>query len=108
MAVLHSKAASWLKEQSCDELKFFDFLIEFSATFAQLGTDIALLRTKEDFKDFDYSGLKQFKEAEVFTMLQDIDFYEDVGCLLGLVEIKPAPPKFKSFGKEDGFNKILY
>ena len=93
-----------MSDQNCEELKFFDFLIEFSGAFAQLGTDIALLRTKEDFQNFDFGGLKRFKNADVFTMLQDEGFYIDASCLLGLVEIQPAPPKFKTFGSGKEIN----
>merc|ERR1712227_204768 len=74
-AYIRSQAKKWLQDQTCEELKFFDFLIEFSGAFAQLGTDIALLRTKEDFQTFDFGGLKRFKNAEVFSMLQDEGFY---------------------------------
>ena len=98
-AAINGMAADWLSDQTCEELKFFDFLLEFAGAFAQLGTDIALLRTKEDFENFDFGGLKRFMDADVFEMLSDGDFYVDTSCLLGLVEVDTSPPMFDNLGK---------
>jgi len=94
-AAVDGLAAQWFADQTCEELKFFDFLQEFSGEFAQLGTDIALLRTKEDFQNFNADGLKKFMNADVFAMLREGDFYIDTSCLLGLVEVDTSPPLFK-------------
>jgi len=87
-------ASVWLANQECEELKFFDFLQEFSGEFAQLGTDIALLRTKEDFQNFEAQGLKTFMNSDVFGMLTQEDFYIDTSCLIGLAEVDTSPPLF--------------
>ena len=87
-------SAVWLADQTCQELKFFDFLQEFAGEFAQLGTDIALLRTKDDFQNFEADGLKTFMNSDVFGMLAQEDFYIDTSCLLGLVDVDTGPPLF--------------
>lgn len=79
----HGLVQHALHEAECTELKFLDFLLEFSGAFSQLGTDIALLRTKEDFQTFDFGGIKRFLDADVFKMLKSEDFYIDTACLLG-------------------------
>ena len=98
-AAINGKASDWLSDQTCEELKFFDFLLEFAGSFAQLGTDVALLRTKEDFQNFDFGGLKRFMDANMFEILSDDHFYIDASCLLGLVEVDTSAPIFDNLGK---------
>ena len=75
----------YLQEANCEELKFFNLLLEFADTFGQLGNDIAQIRTKEDLKDFDFGVIKTFIDADIFAVLQSDDFYVDSACLLGMI-----------------------
>ena len=94
-AWINDEMADYLSQAECEELYFVDFLMEFSGAFAQLGTDLSLLRTKEDFENFDFGSLKQFMDSDVFGMLNEEGFYMDTSCLLGLVEVDTSvPPLF--------------
>ena len=80
--------------KECEDLPLLNFLIEFAGKFCQLGTDFALLRTPEDFQNFERTTLKEFFSGELLEILSSPDFYESFDCLLGLVEMPPPkPPK---------------
>ena len=59
-----------LKDKECD-LKYLDFLSEFAGTFGQLGTSLSQLRSREDFREFDFADLRQFIDADVYEIVQE-------------------------------------
>ena len=85
--------ANKLNDVECENLALFNFLAEFAATFSVLGTDVALLRTMDDFKNFERQSLKQFfQSSELKEMLESEDFYFSAACVLGLAEVPDVKP----------------
>ena len=84
-----------LNDVECENLALLNFLTEFASTFSVLGTNVALLRTIEDFKNFERQSLKEFfQSSELKNMLESDDFYFSAACVLGLAEVPDVkPPK---------------
>ena len=62
-AAIHGEIASKLSSVECEDLELLNFLTEFAARYSVLGTDVALLRTVDDFKNFDRKTLKEFFQS---------------------------------------------
>ena len=84
-----------LNDVECENLVLFNFLAEFASTFSVLGTEVALLRTIEDFKNFERQSLQEFfQSSELKEMLESDDFYFSAACILGLAAVPDVkPPK---------------
>ena len=63
-AVIHGEIASKLSDVECEDLPLMNFLTEFAARFCVLGTEVSLLRTIDDFKNFDRKTLKEFFQTD--------------------------------------------
>ena len=62
-AAIHGEIASKLSDAECEDLELLNFLAEFAARYSVLGTEVALLRTIDDFKNFDRKTLKEFFQS---------------------------------------------
>ena len=62
-AAIHGEIASKLSDVECEDLELLNFLAEFAARYSVLGMDVALLRTIDDFKNFDRKTLKEFFQS---------------------------------------------
>ena len=60
---IHGEIASKLSSGECEDLPLLNFLTEFAARYSVLGTEVALLRTIDDFKNFDRKTLKEFFQS---------------------------------------------
>ena len=95
-AIVYNDIADELSDKKCEDLPLLNFLNEFAGAFCQLGNDFALLRTPEDFQNFERNTLKSFISPETISILNSTDFYESLDCLLGFVDMPPT--KLPSFG----------
>ena len=62
-AAIHGEIASKLSSVECEDVPLLNFLTEFAARYAVLGTEVALLRSIDDFKNFDRKTLKEFFQS---------------------------------------------
>lgn len=62
-AAIHGTLASKLSSVECEDIPLLNFLSEFAARYSVLGTEVALLRTIDDFKNFDRKTLKEFFQS---------------------------------------------
>ena len=62
-AAVHGQIASKLSDVECEDLPLLNFLTEFAAKYSVLGMEVALLRTIDDFKNFDRKTLKEFFQS---------------------------------------------
>lgn len=91
-AIVANEIADKLSGMECEDLPLLNFLTEFAGDFCQLGTDFSLLRTPEDFQNFERKTLKEFFSGELISMLSSPEFYDSFDCLLGLVDLPPSKP----------------
>ena len=63
-AVIHGSIASELSGTECEDVPLLNFLTEFAARFCVLGTEVSLLRTIDDFKNFDRKTLKEYFQSD--------------------------------------------
>ena len=83
-----------LDKMHCDDLHILSFMNEFIYDFAQLGDDVACLRTPEDFKNFERGALQEFFSGDLLAHLESEEMWMDTQCLIGLVEVPTIPPNF--------------
>ena len=58
-SAIHSTIAHKLNGMECEDIPLFNFLAEFAARYSVLGTEVSLLRTIDDFKNFDRKTSKE-------------------------------------------------
>ena len=62
-SAIHSTIAHKLNGMECEDIPLFNFLAEFAARYSVLGTEVSLLRTIDDFKNFDRKTSKEFFQS---------------------------------------------
>ena len=62
-SAIHGVIAHRLNGMECEDIPLFNFLAEFAARYSVLGTEVSLLRTIDDFKNFDRKTSKEFFQS---------------------------------------------
>lgn len=62
-SVVHGSISAALSDAECEDLPLMNFLTEFAARFGVLGMEVSLLRTIDDFKNFERKSLQEYFQS---------------------------------------------